>query len=173
MTGRIQKSAHARKILGRRIRTLRRRKGWSQLELAFECGVSLPSLSRIELGRVNAKIASLAKIAWALGNRRFPAPSGLSNDVTTLLTSNFARSITSMSNPTIKPQEMHKAMGEKIRKLRLERGWSQAQMAERSGIDDGHLGQIERGETTVYLSTLAKIVQTLETTAADLFESIA
>ncbi len=78
-----------------------------------------------------------------------------------------------MSNPTIKPQEMHKAMGEKIRKLRLERGWSQAQMAERSGIDDGHLGQIERGDTTVYLSTLAKIVQTLETTVADLFEGIA
>lgn len=78
-----------------------------------------------------------------------------------------------MSNPAIDPQEMHKAMGERIRKLRLERGWSQMQMAELSGIDDGHLGQIERGEATVHLSTLAKIVQALETTAADLFEGIA
>ena len=66
MTDRVQKSERARKVLGKRIRTLRRRKGWIQLDLAFECGVSPAAISKIELGQVNAKIASLIKIARAL-----------------------------------------------------------------------------------------------------------
>lgn len=67
MTDKIQNSAKARKALGKRIKTLRCQKGWPQWELAFECGLSLTSVSKIELGQVNATIASLIKIARALG----------------------------------------------------------------------------------------------------------
>jgi transcriptional regulator with XRE-family HTH domain len=36
--------------------------------------------------------------------------------------------------------------GEKLEKLRLERFWSRAELAEKSGINRDHIGRLERGE---------------------------
>jgi transcriptional regulator with XRE-family HTH domain len=36
--------------------------------------------------------------------------------------------------------------GEKLQKLRLERFWSRAELAEKSGIHRDHIGRLERGE---------------------------
>jgi transcriptional regulator with XRE-family HTH domain len=36
--------------------------------------------------------------------------------------------------------------GEKLEKLRLERFWSRAELAEKSGISRDHIGRLERGE---------------------------
>ena len=78
-----------------------------------------------------------------------------------------------MSNPNTGSREMQKAVGKKIRKLRLQKGWSQKKMAEVGGLNDRYLGAIERGEIDASLSTLDKIARTLRTTVSQLFQNAA
>jgi transcriptional regulator with XRE-family HTH domain len=53
--------------IGDRVRHAREKLGKTQLELANECGVRSETISRIERGRNDAALASLHKIAPALG----------------------------------------------------------------------------------------------------------
>lgn len=52
--------------LGSRIRELRRIKGVSQLELAYDMDMSMNTISGIELGKISPKIDTLRKIALKL-----------------------------------------------------------------------------------------------------------
>ena len=52
--------------VGRSIRTFRRERGWTQEELAGLAGIMRANLSNIELGKVEAGIATLESIAKAL-----------------------------------------------------------------------------------------------------------
>lgn len=51
-------------------------------------------------------------------------------------------------------QAIYRQLGRTVRKLRLERGWTQDVFADRSGLHRAHVGEIERGETNVTLGTL-------------------
>lgn len=51
--------------------------------------------------------------------------------------------------------------GARLRKLRTERGLSQATLAERIGISANHLGIIERGESSPTLETVEAIADAL------------
>jgi len=62
--------------------------------------------------------------------------------------------------------------GELVRRLRLQRGYSQAGFAEASKIDRAHMGEIERGEVTVTIVTARRIAQALDMTLADLFSEL-
>ncbi len=53
--------------LGQRIVALRKEKGWSQRDLAFECGKEPQSITRIENGQTNPTAFYLKTIADALG----------------------------------------------------------------------------------------------------------
>lgn len=53
------------KILGERIRTLRKNKNWSQEELAHRANITRSFLGEIERSRKNPTITSLRKIAHA------------------------------------------------------------------------------------------------------------
>ena len=53
-------------LLGKRIRELRKIKGISQLELAFDMDMSMNTISYIELGKISPKIETLQKIAKKL-----------------------------------------------------------------------------------------------------------
>ena len=55
-------------------------------------------------------------------------------------------------------------VGQRIRQLRKSKGVTQDYVSELAGITSGYLGQIERGEKTPSLSTLAKIANALDTT---------
>jgi len=70
-------------------------------------------------------------------------------------------------------QVIQKTLGTRIRELRLKRGWSQEQFADICGIHRSHMGEIERGETNLTLSTMLVIAQKLETTISALFKGIA
>ena len=70
-------------------------------------------------------------------------------------------------------QVIQKTLGSRIRELRLKRGWSQEQFADICDIHRSHMGDIERGETNLTLSTMLVIAQRLETTIAALFRGIA
>ena len=53
--------------VGRKIRKLRRAKGWSQQLLADHSNLERAHLSRLELGRREAGLRALERIAEALG----------------------------------------------------------------------------------------------------------
>ncbi|HEV3318089.1 MAG TPA: helix-turn-helix transcriptional regulator [Candidatus Angelobacter sp.] len=70
-------------------------------------------------------------------------------------------------------QVIQKTLGTRIRELRLKRGWSQEEFADICDIHRSHMGEIERGETNLTLSTMLVIAQKLETTISALFRGIA
>jgi transcriptional regulator with XRE-family HTH domain len=69
-------------------------------------------------------------------------------------------------------QAIQKAFGGRIRELRLKRGWSQETFADVCGIHCSHMGEIERGETNLTLSTMLVIADKLEFTLSSLFRGI-
>jgi len=55
--------------VGRRVRTLREKAGWSQEELGFKSGLHRNYIGGIERGERNVAVVNLAKLARALSVR--------------------------------------------------------------------------------------------------------
>jgi transcriptional regulator with XRE-family HTH domain len=55
-----------------------------------------------------------------------------------------------------------------VRQLREARGWSQEQLAEQAGLNRSFVGEIERSEVIVSLSTVAKLARAFELTSSTL-----
>ena len=55
-------------------------------------------------------------------------------------------------------------IGKRIREARLSRGWTQAVLAEKSGVEPSNISHIERGATKLSLPTLLHIANALGTT---------
>lgn len=70
-------------------------------------------------------------------------------------------------------QSVQKAIGSRIRELRTKKGWSQEEFADHCGIHRSHMGEIERGETNLTLSTILVITHKLDITVSALFRGIA
>lgn len=69
-------------------------------------------------------------------------------------------------------QDIQKAVGAKVRKLRKRKGWSQDLFADKSGLHRTHVGAIERGERNVTLQTLKIIADTLDVKIVDLVKGL-
>ncbi|MFD2368888.1 helix-turn-helix domain-containing protein [Brevibacillus sp. GCM10020057] len=63
-------------------------------------------------------------------------------------------------------------LGEQLRFLRKEKGWSQDKLAELSGLHTNYIGQIERGEKNLTIETLYKVTTGLGISLEELFQSI-
>jgi XRE family transcriptional regulator, regulator of sulfur utilization len=63
-------------------------------------------------------------------------------------------------------------LGERIRRLREERGWSQESFAHEGGLGRSFAGAIERGEKDIRLSTLMKLARTLGVSLSQLLKGI-
>ncbi len=72
----------------------------------------------------------------------------------------------------MREEALAKEFGELVRRLRHERGYTQAGFAEASRIDRAHMGEIERGEVTVTIVTARKIAAALGMTLAGLFTEL-
>lgn len=68
---------------------------------------------------------------------------------------------------------VQKAVGARITKLRKAKKVSQEGFADLCSLHRSHMGQVERGETNVTLSTLLLVVEQLDTTVSELFNGIA
>ena len=68
----------------------------------------------------------------------------------------------------MREEDLAREFGDLVRRLRYERGLSQAGFAEAAKIDRAHMGEIERGEVTVTIVTALRIARALEMTLADL-----
>lgn len=62
-----------------------------------------------------------------------------------------------------------KRVGDRIRHIRKEKGLSQEQLAERAGLHNNYVGQVERGEKNLTIETLEKIVSGLDISLEELF----
>jgi transcriptional regulator with XRE-family HTH domain len=63
------------------------------------------------------------------------------------------------------------ALGEAIRRARLERGLSQEQLALLADADRSHLGRIERAENEIALLLLRRVAKAMGMTASQLLAS--
>jgi transcriptional regulator with XRE-family HTH domain len=70
-------------------------------------------------------------------------------------------------------QEIQRQLGDRIRKLRRKKGWSQEEFAAISGLHRTYVGAVERGEKNLTISTIHTLAKTLDTTIAQLFQRIA
>lgn len=61
-------------------------------------------------------------------------------------------------------------IGEQIRRLRLLRGWTQADLAEKAGLTVEGVSRIERGARAARVSTLRLIASAMETSVATLLD---
>jgi len=68
--------------------------------------------------------------------------------------------------------EAQAQLGERVRRLREQRGWSQEGFAHEGGLGRSFAGAIERGEKDVRLSTLTKLARALGVTVSQLLKGI-
>lgn len=61
--------AEARQALGARVRKLRRSKGWSQAEFAWQSGLNLSYVGKIERGSNDVRVSTLIRLARPLAVR--------------------------------------------------------------------------------------------------------
>ncbi len=63
-------------------------------------------------------------------------------------------------------------LGGRIRKLRQKRGWTQAVMAEKVGIDRSFLADVERGKRNISILNLELIAKGLTVSLSKLFSRL-
>ena len=63
-------------------------------------------------------------------------------------------------------------LGSKIRKLRLDKGFSQEQLGLAANIDRSYIAQIENGRRNIAFENTVKIARALEVSLSDLVEGI-
>lgn len=61
----------------------------------------------------------------------------------------------------MKPQDIKRWVGERIRELRTAKGWSQEELGFKSGLHRNYVGRLERGEQNVAVVNLAKLAKAL------------
>jgi len=59
-------------------------------------------------------------------------------------------------------QDVQRKIGTRLRELRLERGLSQDVLADASGLNRAHIGELERGECNVTIRTLKILADTFK-----------
>lgn len=67
---------------------------------------------------------------------------------------------------------IHIEIGNRIRQLRLKKGFSQEKLAELSDLNTSYIGQIERGEKNPSVDTVHSIALALETDLAEFFQNL-
>jgi transcriptional regulator with XRE-family HTH domain len=60
------------------------------------------------------------------------------------------------------PEFLVRSFGVAVRQLRDARGWSQEALADHAGLNRSYVGEIERGEVVVSLSTTVKLARAFE-----------
>ena len=61
-----------------------------------------------------------------------------------------------------------KRFGQRVKSLRLEKGWSQEELAERADLHRTYIGSIERHERNVSLLNVERIAKALKVDVKDL-----
>lgn len=130
-------------IKGERIRQLREERDCSLAEFATKAGISVSYLSEIERGAKKPSLKTIDKIAAALN-----------------VPKSHLVEISSDSKGV--------SLGEKLRLLREQKGWTLSEFAKKATVSVSYLSEIERGNVYPAIDTLKKIAQVLEVSLQDL-----
>jgi transcriptional regulator with XRE-family HTH domain len=65
--------------------------------------------------------------------------------------------------------EQLRALGQRIRQLRGEKGWSQEEFAEVCGVHRTYMGHIERGEKNLSFNSMTRVANALNVELSELF----
>ncbi len=68
--------------------------------------------------------------------------------------------------------KIQQKLGDRVRALRKEKGFSQEGFADACGLHRTYMGSVERGETNPTLASLATIARTLKITTSKLLEGV-
>jgi transcriptional regulator with XRE-family HTH domain len=61
--------------------------------------------------------------------------------------------------------------GQTVRQLRLERGWTQEDLADAAGLTATYVGQVERGDKVPSLTVVLKLARGLSTTPSEMLKT--
>lgn len=61
-------------------------------------------------------------------------------------------------------------LGERLRELRMERGFSQEKLAELAGLHRNYIGHLERGEKTASLDVIVRLSSSFDTSVTELLK---
>lgn len=75
-------------------------------------------------------------------------------------------------SPKVRLLEAQRTIGQRVRQLRLKKGWTQEEFADRCAIDRSYMSRIERGETNLAFSTLYTLTYHLDITIYELLRGI-
>jgi transcriptional regulator with XRE-family HTH domain len=70
------------------------------------------------------------------------------------------------------PNQLLKALGQKIRELRKDQGYSQEAFADKCGVHRTFMGTIERGESNLSFQNIHKVAATLGISLSTLFQGL-
>ena len=69
-------------------------------------------------------------------------------------------------------QDIHRVVGERIKKIRVAKGLTQDQLADQAGLNRAHLYRLEGGKQSMTLRTLKLIADSLGVSLADLVKGL-
>lgn len=69
-------------------------------------------------------------------------------------------------------KEILKKFGEKVRKERLKKGFSQEQLADLAGVHRTYIGMIERAEKNITLENIGKLAKALDSKISEMFKEL-
>jgi transcriptional regulator with XRE-family HTH domain len=72
----------------------------------------------------------------------------------------------------VQREELQRRLGDRVRDLRVKKGWSQDVFADKSGFHRAQVGAFERGEMNLTLASLHLLAETLGVRIVDLFKGI-
>lgn len=79
---------------------------------------------------------------------------------------------TSLPSASMEKEALAREMGGLVRRLRLERGYSQEMFGQVCEVDRTYIGMIERGEVNVTVATVVKLVGGLELSLSGFFAEL-
>jgi transcriptional regulator with XRE-family HTH domain len=62
--------------------------------------------------------------------------------------------------------------GHNLRALRVEKGWTQEQLADRAGLAPVQISRVERGVREIRLTTLLRLIEALETSPDRILDGV-
>ena len=182
-TPRYQKQARA---LGQRVRSYREAHGLTLEEVAERIDADFRHFQRIESGQVNPTLATILRVAEALGVPAYAllAPPGqptqpdrhpgrASNPVeggggVSHGTEDNIKYGPPQANPVPEDDVIVRRVGASVRAARRSAKMSQRLLAEQTGMTVQHLQRIEYGRQNITLKTLARLARALGVSPASL-----